>query len=490
MTKRQKSVISVKVIQVIFLLTIVCANTLALTLEEAINIGINHTSRGGMINGNLEVAEQNYYARRINFYLPEISINGSVPSYSVDESYRFFGGSDTKKLYETKDLGFNSFIELNQSLITGGDVRVTANLLSRDDRYPNTRVDNGSFVSEKTRQGYFTFSYTQPLLKPSDAKHELKNTRDDYKIAELTRIQEKTRLEKEIIETYLGVLQLSIKKEMYDALYESAALTTDIDSLKLNDGIISEENFLTSVSKRLDNELNKFEVETEIEEKKRQLAILLDKDVSDDLKLEEPVLGNHLDPKQKVTMLADWESSIPIQIAQLEYRKTKRSAEYQSAGHGLTGDLTANYSTGNGYIKTDGTREDIDTKGWGIALNFSLPLWDGGSSGASVKAAHLQAEQARLEFERTRQNTKADIVNLLNALDVSYRRLGIMKKQIELAENQMSIAQSRFDDGRVSKVQYLDTKGEYLETRNKYIDELKDYLLNLAEINGTFVEEE
>ncbi len=460
----------------------------ALTLDEAIDIGLNHTSRGGMINGNLDVAEQNYFARRINFYLPEISIKGSVPSYSVDESYRFFGGSNVKKLFETSDLGFNSFIELNQSLLTGGDVRVTANLLAQKDRYPNTQLDDGSFINERTRQGFFTFSYTQPLLKPSDAKHELNNTKDDFEIAKLTRIEDETALKKEIIEAYLGVLQLSVKKDMSEAGYESARLQTNIDSLKMEDEILSEEDYLGAVSTSLDAELDKFEIETQMEEIKRQLAILLDKDVAPEQEMTEPVVEGHIDDARKSLLLNSWEKSLPARKAELQYKKAQREADYRAAGHGLTGDLTANYSSGNGYIKTDFGHENIDTKGWGVALNFSLPLWDGGSSGAAVQAANLQAEQAKLEFERTRQDAKAEIVNLINTLDVSYRRLDIMKKQIDLARNRLDIAQTRFDDGRISQIEFLDAKKAYLETKVNYLEELKTYLLNRADLDGKYME--
>ncbi|MCK4657610.1 MAG: hypothetical protein KAT85_11280, partial [candidate division Zixibacteria bacterium] len=82
-----------------------------LTLDDAIDVALNRTARGEMIRGNLEVAEQNYFARKINFYLPEISIKGAVPAYSVDESYRLFGGASKSGLFKTRDLGFRSFIE-------------------------------------------------------------------------------------------------------------------------------------------------------------------------------------------------------------------------------------------------------------------------------------------------------------------------------------------------------------------------------------------
>jgi len=461
-----------------------------LVLDDAIDIALNRTARGGMITGNLEVAEQNYFARKINFYLPEISIKGAVPAYSVDESYRLFGGASKSALFKTRDLNFRSFVELNQSLITGGDVTVTANLTAQEFRYPNTGPDAAvtPFINQNTRLGDFNFSYTQPLLKPSESKYTLRNTRDDLEIAEIVRIEEETALKKEVIETYLGVLQMTLQSELNDDKFQSASLKAEIDSAKLLDGVISEEDWLLSASDRLDAELNKFEKDNESSEKKRELAILLDWDAADDMNLVEPVAAGHLSDELKQQMLDSWESSAPVMKAELEYSKSKRLADYAASGHGLTGDLTASYSTGQGRVDVDGARENIDTRGWGLSLNFSLPLWDGGSSGAAVKAARIESEQAKLEYNRTKKSTRAEIINLVNQLDVSYRRLEIIRKQIELAENKLDIAKMRYDDGQISMIIYLESKVFYLETRDKYLEELKAYLLNRAELESKFVE--
>jgi len=478
----------------IFLLVSMCSSYLRaeeITLDDALELAISQTARGGMIQGNLEVAEQNYFARRINFYVPEISIKGSVPSYNVDESYRFFGGADQKQLYKTRDLGFDSFIELNQNLLTGGDIVVTANLLAREDRYPNTRMDAEaeSFINEITRRGFFTLRYTQPLLKPSESKNRLHNTHDDYRIAKLEKIEQETALKKEVTETYLNLIKLSVNNELYDARYQSAYLQAEIDSMKFMDGIISEEDWLLSTSGRLEAELDKTEIESETVETRRAFSILLDRDVTEQFELSEPKVAAHIDSIKRERMLSSWEESVPVKKADLQYKKAQREADYQASGHGLTGDLTASYSTGQGFVKTDGDRNDIDTKGWGVSLNFSYPIWDGGSSGAAVKAARIRADQARLEYNQEKQNTRTEIFNLMNQLDVGYRRLGIMKKQIDLAFDRLKIAESRMADGQISEITYLESKIFHLETKTQYLDELKKYLLNRIELESKFLRE-
>jgi len=462
-----------------------------LTLDDALDIALNRTPRGGIIKGNMEVAEQQYNAKKINFYLPAISINGSLPAYAEDESYRFFGGATEKSLYKTRDLGFQSFIKLEQSLLTGGDLEITANLTKNDERYPLTSVQGG-VIDEKNQQGYFNFNYKQPLLKPSQSKYDLNNLKDDREIARYTKIEAEGTLKTEVAEAFMGILKSRLNLEITTNKTEKARLQVEKDSAKFSDGVLSEEDFLESRSVLLDAELEKFEAEMSASEKNRELAQLLDIDPSKTIDPLEPVISEHYEENQCQALINNWENSVSIKSAEHQYYKSKREADYSAGSHGLTGDLTANYSFGRGTIKREVDSEqlpddDINTNSWGVSLNFTFPIWDGGSSGASIKAARFQADQARLEYESKEKSAKAEIINLVNSLNVSYRRLGIIEKQIELADNRLNIADSRFKDGQISSLEFLENKIFYLETKDKYLEELKNYFTNRLKLESKFV---
>jgi outer membrane protein TolC len=471
-----------------------------ITLDQALEIALKRTTRGEMIEGNREVAEQLYSARRINMYVPEISINGSIPSYRKSTAYQPFSNPLDRQPFRSSRLDFNSFIELKQTLVTGGSLTATADLVSEDEEYPDTRYnpEDGIFVNQYSKQGSFRFVLAQPLFRPSSVKNELNNRKDDLAIAEVTRIEEIAQLKKEVVEAYLGYLQQSLEAEMAAHKLRKATLQEEIDSLKFVDEVLSEEDYLLSSSSRLDAELEGHSTETDLGEKKRELATLLDWDVNESFDLVEPEIGAHLDESAKAGYIAAWEMAAPIRKAEHRFAKSQREADYAAAGHGLTGDLNASYAFGQQKIETDrvvdldgrggNTQEDINTNAWTLAVEFKLPLWDGGAGGAAVRAAQYQSEQARYEFTRAQRSAQATIVNLINQLDVSYQRVGIIRKQIELAKNRLDIAGERFEAGRISELTLLESKIFLLETRDRYLEEMRQYLLNRIDLESQYLD--
>jgi outer membrane protein TolC len=442
----------------------------------------------------------NYRAERINFYVPAVFIKGTVPQFSENTSYQPYSNAFDKQLFETRSVDFTSSLEARQSLISGGEIIAAANLLAQDERVPDTRFDRslGYLINRDTRRGFFSVSLQQPLLRPSATKHDLNTREDELEIAAMTKREEEVELRQEVIDAYVGLLRLSVKREMYGDKLRAARLQADIDSAKYLDGILSEEEFLLSVSERLDAELAQFEVEAETEDQRRKLALLLDVDVTAELVLSEPVAGDHFSETEHREMISSWEETVPIRKAERQFRKSKRAAEFSASGHGLTGDLEASYSVGRGTVENDrfdastGSNtidsENINTSSWSISLNFSLPVWDGGAGRAEVEAARFEAEQYRLEYERARQTTRAEIINLVNETDVSHRRLQIIAKQVEIAENNLEIARLRHSNGEISEITLLESEVFLLETKDKYLEELNSYLSNRAKLEGTFLE--
>lgn len=466
-------------------------SALELTLRDAVNLALGKSNRGAIIEGDLEVARQKYSAERINFYVPDISINGSLPFYSVSESFDYLPSQPEKSLNRRTNLNFDADITLKQSLITGGEFTVQSKLYNRDADLPQVfRIDSVTTivreVNQVDKQGQVDFSFSQPLLKPSAPKNELKNKRDDLALAELTKIEEMTTLKKEVVDAYFGVLQTSLQYEIDMDKTESAKIQKHIDSSKFNDGILSEEDWLTSASNQLDAELDLFDKENEQLEKRRELYLLLDIDFGAELKTSIPVVTEHVNEIAKERLINRWEYSIPIQKARISYDKVDREADFTASSHGLTGTLEANYSLARGDVELDGFSSSNNTDSWGLTVNFTFPLWDGGAKGAEIKAARLSAKKSLIEYEKAKKSAKAELTNLVNKLDISFKKLSVLTKQIDLANEKLKIAKFRLDDGQISRLEFLESKIYYLETQDKYLEELKIYFNTKFDLEGKY----
>jgi outer membrane protein TolC len=366
---------------------------------------------------------------------------------------------------------------------------MTANLLRNDTRYPNTSTaDPGDFIDELTEQGFFDFKFQQPILQPSQRKTDLHDRQDEMQIARLDRHTKASDLKKEVVEAFFGVLHNDLLTNIDSLKHRSALLQANIDSMKVQDGVASEETWLESTSLRLDAELELIDVQNQYKQQHRTLLSLLDMSPTNVVEPEVPMAAEPPDESRKKQIVAMWSESIPIQKAAYNYNKADRAASFAASAHGLNATLDADYSLGRGNVEATSREDrDINTNSWGVSLNFTYPIWDGGSSGAAVKAARLEAERSRLEYEQTKRAAQAEIVNLINQIDVSFRKLKVLEQKIDIHKNKLEIARSRFGDGQISELTYLTDQVSYLESRDNYLEELKNFYLVRIDLESKFL---
>ena len=139
-----------------------------------------------------------------------------------------------------------------------------------------------------------------------------------------------------------------------------------------------------------------------------------------------------------------------------------------------------------GDVELDGFSSTNNTDSWGLTVNFTFPLWDGGAKGAEIKAARLSARKSLIEYEKAKKSAKAELTNLVNKLDISFKKLSVLTKQIDLANEKLKIAKYRLDDGQISRLEFLESKIYYLETQDKYLEELKIYFNTKFDLEGKY----
>ena len=208
-----------------------------LTLDEAIRLAVRESARGRIIRGDVEVKQGLYQASRSNFYFPSVSINGQVPSYSVDQSYKFFGGSTRKRLYKTQGLELNSFIQLEQSLAHRRHAEPAGQPGEQPGPLSRHRSDGLARTPSSTRSAGAATSTSRSRSRscvPRSRAMSWPTARTISRQARLTRVSEEAKLAREVTEAFVGVILADLKAETARDRLEAAGLQAEIDSTEVD----------------------------------------------------------------------------------------------------------------------------------------------------------------------------------------------------------------------------------------------------------------
>ncbi len=116
----------------------------------------------------------------------------------------------------------------------------------------------------------------------------------------------------------------------------------------------------------------------------------------------------------------------------------------------------------------------------GGSLSLSIPLWywKGGERAAAKNQIGL-AEQRIAGLER---RVELEINESLRELELSGRRLDLMKKSLTASNELLDYVSSRYSDGQVEYLVYLEALRKHKQVKQGYLTAQADYSLRFAEL--------
>ena len=468
-----------------FLLLVLAStgNTEKITLDAALGRLIGATARGKIVNGQREVAQAKFSAQRIGYYLPEISLNTTLPTYRKSQSYdRYFGFSDPIFFKSTAISGTGN-IQLKQKIITGGDLTLQAAVDLRNDEYPASSNAGIITATDKRRLGNLYLQFTQPLFKASESRSAYSDARDNLEKAEIEWRASQADLKKEGVTAYFDLLTADIDRQSAEQDRLLAEYNAKWDSVKFAAGAITEEAWLTSRSTQIEKQLGLYDVSATFEEKVNGLNHLLDLPVDSKPELDDPVTPIPPDSNRVRWFLENAEKGSETELSRIKMEMAERSLNTTRSGMGINGSLKTSYAVGRGTVNP-GLSEDqkIDTRDWQVTVDLSYPIWDGGASSAGLRSQELSFESARLEYQASQRSAKNKLAILLKRLEINQSKLALLDQELELAGRKLNDAQSRYDKGIISDKTLLENRLANLKTQKDRLTALKNYYLDLAEL--------
>lgn len=120
---------------------------------------------------------------------------------------------------------------------------------------------------------------------------------------------------------------------------------------------------------------------------------------------------------------------------------------------------------------------------WNLNLVLSIPLFDGWATRARVAQRRSQVRQIELSVQGLEAGVDLEVRKVLWDVEASKERIYAQEKNIEEAEEALSIAEVRYQSGAITNLEVLDAQLIVTRAHLGYLKALHDYNVAMAELD-------
>ncbi len=401
------------------------AGAKSFTLEEAIKVALTNNREILVAKEKSEEAKQRMKEAKAG-YFPTINLSSTYTHLNEAPSMSIPG-------YDSVEMGkvdnYLSQFSLTQALYTSGNLS-----------YANKQADIGYQMAQedmKNAQNRITFQVRK-------AFYAVLLAQENVEVTEKALDQAKRHLT--VVENFFKVGVVS-KFDLLRTRVEVANLKPDLvqarNNLRLSQESLANLLSLPSDSLELEGELSFRPLEVSLEE-------AIDKGLQErsdlrSLKLQKKML------------------EVALKLAEVQNKPTLA--------------LVGNYQYENPSEGEDKWGEE-----WNLNLVLSIPFFDGWANRARVAQRASQIKQIDLSLQQLEAGIDLEVKKAFWDLEASKERIYAQEKNIEQAEEALSIAEVRYQSGAITNLEVLDAQLALTRVRLGYLKALYDHNVAVAEL--------
>jgi len=212
------------------------------------------------------------------------------------------------------------------------------------------------------------------------------------------------------------------------------------------------------------------EAENKLNNELESMRAITGKYISDfaALKEESPLAPPEPNDIEHWTKLA-LENNKFLQSSQFFVDQSRDSVDIQKAAHKPTLDFKASSS----HYDSDITTSDTTS----IGIQFSMNLFNGGSTSASVRQAEDYLTQAMESLEEARRTTQRNVRNSFLSVRSAVSQVKAYNQAVISSKSRLKASEAGYDVGTRTTVDVLDARRELFNSQRQYSRSRYDYIL-------------
>lgn len=380
-----------------------------------------------------------------------------------------FQGSRHENLAEKQSVNQAKAKLFPKILAEGNLSETTQDIVSSD----NTVFSEGE--TEFDSKGY-TLTISQPVIDYSSIVG-FKMAKTGLKISDLELELARQELILRVAESYFSVLAAKDKSGYSEAEVLAAERQHEYASIRKKRGLVPATDLYDANARLAFVMAESIEINDILNDKIEAIQEISGDPVGDVSTLQAEIPLVSPDP----TDVEDWvatamEQNLAIKITRMQLEIAEKEIKLQRSGHYPTLNLVGKYNRN----ETDGTLfgggSEVETRE--IALQFRVPIFEGGATSARTKQA---VEFRQIAWQNLTKESRAVIREVRSAysgVNSSISRVNALQKSVESQDLVLEAKEKGFRSGLYTSLAVLDAARDLYFAKQEYAKARYDYILN------------
>lgn len=451
-----------------------CAETIHLTLDQAVAIAMDNSFRIKQLKLGIERSRQWLKAERAGLK-SRVYMNVKAPEFQAISDYKWDSvvAKDVIVRQNTQMWWMN--LSIQQPVILFG--YPTNGYLSLNNRlYQYNQLDNSNWDTSYYNRYFLKFE--QPFFQPNRLKNDLEDAELDLEENELNFLDDQVDLIDDIADDYYKLFRSAMNDLIFvryiDDLHriEAIAHCSEQDSANQSiDCVQIQIEIANAEEKRAQNQSD-FRLEATRMKQRLRLG------ETDSLVINPQMVIKPIDVNLEQAI--NFGTTLRPRMRLLEINRRKREIDLTNI-EGWNS-FRMNVEMTYGLEKQDHDYHDLWEEydnSYSFTLNAYVPIWDWGQRKARIEAGKISIRQTELYQEEVKSRIESEIKNAVQNLREYQKRALNMQTNVKRTYDITSLSIEQYAEDKISLQDLLQTLARQRETENNFLDTYLGYRKSL-----------